>query len=101
MDQANTLMSLLQQNYLSLGHAKTEADRAVDQRKVTLLALITLGSAFLLAANLISTRKEEAEVKGASNPSAASDDRVAELTTAAQIIEMAIDQAKNLGVRPL
>ena len=101
MDQANTLMSLLQQNYLNLGQAKTETDRVVDQRKVTLLALITLGSAFLLAANLISTRKEEAEVNGASDASAASDDRVAELTTAAQIIEMAIDQAKNLGVRPL
>jgi hypothetical protein len=101
MDQANTLMSLLQQNYLNLGQAKTETDRVVDQRKVTLLALITLGSAFLLAANLISTRKEEAEVNGASDASAASDDRVAELTTAAQIIEMALDQAKTLGVRPL
>jgi hypothetical protein len=100
MDQANSLMSALQQNFLSLGQAKTETDRVVDQRKVTLLALITLGSAFLLAANLISTGKEEAAVKRPSDTTAAADDRVAELTTAAQIIEMAIDQAKNLGVRP-
>ena len=99
MDQANSLMRALQQNFLSLGQAKTETDRVVDQRKVTLLALITLGSAFLLAANLISTGKEEAAVKP-SDTTAAADDRVAELTTAAQIIEMAIDQAKNLGVRP-
>jgi hypothetical protein len=100
MDQANSLMNALQQNYLNLGQAKAEADRIVDQRKVVLLALITLGSTFLLAANLISTRKEQPDAGAAPASSATSDDRVAELTTAAQIIEMALDQAKSLGGKP-
>jgi hypothetical protein len=99
MEQANSLMNALQQNYLNLGQAKAEADRIVDQRKVVLLALITLGSTFLLAANLISTRKEQPD-GAAPASSATADDRVAELTTAAQIIEMALDQAKTIGGKP-
>jgi hypothetical protein len=52
------------------------------------------------AANLISSRKEEAGNSTMAEAITAPDDRVAELTTAAQIIELAIDQARSLGVRP-
>ena len=58
------------------------------------VSLITLGSTFLLAANLISTRKEKEEAKA---PDA---DRVVELTTAAQVIAIALDHAKTMNVRP-
>jgi hypothetical protein len=95
MDQANSQMGRMQQNLLNLGQAKSTNDRMIDQRKVTLLALITLGSTFLLAANLISTREEK---KPQASPGAA-DDRVTELTTAAQLIEIAIEHAKTLGAR--
>jgi hypothetical protein len=98
MAQADTLMSLLQQNYLSLGRAKSETDRIVDQRRVTLLALITLGSTFLLAANLLSTRQEKSETKAAAAQGESSD-RLAEITTAAQLIEVALDHAKTLNAR--
>lgn len=100
MEQANTLMSRLQQTYLNLGQVKSDTDRIVDQRKVTLLALITLGSTFLLAANLISARKDNVPEPDGLAKSASSDDRVAELTTAAQVIEAALDHARTLNVRP-
>jgi hypothetical protein len=95
MDQANSQMGRMQQNLINLGQAKRANDHTIDQRQVTLLALITLGSAFLLAANLISTRAGNK----AETASAAADDRVTELTTAAQLIEIALEQAKTLGAR--
>jgi hypothetical protein len=51
-------------------------------------------------ANLISSRKEEAGNRTKAEAITAPDDRVAELTTATQIIEPAIDQARSVGVRP-
>jgi hypothetical protein len=95
MDRANTLMSTLQQRYLLLVQSKSATNRDLDQRQSTLLALTVLGSTFLLAANLISTRQpqpDQAPAKGV--PTVTEDDRVAELTTAAQLIEFALDRAR-------
>jgi hypothetical protein len=97
MDQANGLMGDLQQTYLALGQAKAETDREVDQRQTSLLALMALGSTFLLAANLLSTRPEKTTAAAANESSANADDRVTELTTAAQLIEIALERARTIS----
>jgi hypothetical protein len=76
---------------------KAEADGTVDRNRLFLLMAMTLGSSFLLAANLISTREEPAEP--AASPAKAADDRVTELTTAAYLIEVALEQARGLDER--
>lgn len=61
IEKAEKKVGDLQMARLNLIAGKTVADRRVDQHKLVLLVLTTLGSTFLLAANLIATRAEEDE----------------------------------------
>lgn len=58
--QGDALTARLLQNYGAAGAAKSAADASAERRRLQLLALLTLGSAVLLAANLMSTRQERA-----------------------------------------
>lgn len=82
---------------------KSEADAQADRRKLILLMAMTLGSACLLAANLIATREpagsKPAVDVGAPEAGAATDDRVTELSTAAYLIEVALERARTMGER--
>ena len=97
MAQANMQMGKLQQNLQALNKAKAkaDADAIANQRKLLLLALVTLGSAFLLAANLLSTREEKkvAEIE------TTSPDEVMELTIATQLMETVLAHARALEAR--
>ena len=64
IEKAEKKVGDLQMGRLSLISDKTRADRRVEQHKLMLLVLTTLGSTFLLAANLIATRAEDAEPSG-------------------------------------
>ena len=57
MAQANQEMVRLQKSLVDLGAGKSIAEATANQRKLMLIALGLLGSAFLLAANLLSTRE--------------------------------------------
>jgi hypothetical protein len=78
---------------------KSQADASADRSKLLLLVAMALGATFLLAANLISTRdtKMDQAARGLPPPSAASDGRVTELSTAAYLIEVALNQARAIG----
>jgi hypothetical protein len=78
---------------------RSQADASADRSKLLLLVAMALVATFLLAANLISTRetKMDQAARGLPPPSAASDGRVAELSTAAYLIEVALNQARAIG----
>jgi hypothetical protein len=103
--QATSEIGRLQISLSLVMRNKSAADTQADQRKLMLLVAMTLGSACLLAANLIATRDGgSTKVEGApagEKPSSevASDDRVTELSTAAYLIEVALDQARALQNR--
>ena len=95
MNGASGLMTQFQARFQALGQEKSDVDRDVDRRKAVLLALMTLGSAFLLAANLVSTgpEREKPAPIAATAPGG-------EPPTAAQLIELAINHAKSLSAQP-
>jgi hypothetical protein len=97
MTKAAAQMATLQQRLIDATQAKTQADALADERKLILLVLVTLGSMFLLLANLLSTKEDEGvAAKGAAKRDAS----VLELTTAQQIIELALQHAERLNDRP-
>lgn len=97
MTKAATQMATLQQGLVAATQAKTQADALADERKLILLVLVTLGSMFLLLANLLSTKEDEiASAKDAAQRDAS----VLELTTAQQVIELALEHAERMNDRP-
>jgi hypothetical protein len=94
MTKASAQMATLQQGLVEATKAKAEADSLADQRKLVLLVLVTLGSTFLLLANLLSTKEDD------SARTARQDGTVLELTTAQQIIELALAHAQRLNAAP-
>jgi hypothetical protein len=96
MAKANSRMATLQDNLLKFGQARADADRLAGRRKLMLLVVSMLGAAFLLAANLLSTREEEAaevlEEAGEGSPQA-----MAELAVATKLMEAALGHARELN----
>jgi hypothetical protein len=99
--QATEEIERFQGTLTQVQQLKSQADAAADRSKLLLLVAMALGATFLLAANLISTREtKRGEVARGSPPlSAASDGRVTELSTAAYLIEVALDQARAIDGR--
>ncbi len=92
--QATSQLGALQDNLLKLQQMKGQSDSSGSRNRLILLVAMTLGSSFLLIANLISTR--EAKTESPTAPTA-TDDRFTELTTAAYLIEVALEQARGLS----
>jgi len=90
MRQADGWMARLQQSLLDTEHARIDLDAEASRRKMTLLALMTLGSTLLLAANLLSERPATAE-----GPPETPDETIA----AERLIELAIQQSSGLEAR--
>lgn len=100
MEKATAEMARRQRSLLDADAAKAAADAEADRRSLVLLALVTLGSAFLLVANLISTREapeDDTLFDGVPHAASPSGERVLELTTAAQLIEGALGRIKAQG----
>ncbi|MEW6633091.1 MAG: hypothetical protein AB1440_19655 [Pseudomonadota bacterium] len=79
---------------------KSQADASAGRSKLVLLVAMSLGATFLLAANLISTREPKAEPARPTLPGpsvTSSSGGPADLTSAAYLIEVALDQARALG----
>ena len=83
-------MASLQQSLLDAEHAKVDLDAEGSRRKMTLLALMTLGSTLLLAANLLSEKPARAEEPP---------ETPAETAAAERLIELAIQQSGALEAR--
>jgi hypothetical protein len=98
MDKASAQMASLQQNFVNTTQAKAAQDAIADERKLILLIVVTLGSTFLLLANLLSTKEETAR-SDAAKTATSPDDRVTELTTAQQLIALALEHAQQLNAR--
>ena len=79
---------------------KSQADASAGRSKLILLAAMALGATFLLAANLISTREAKAAPALQNLPAppmATSDARATDLASAAYLIEVALNQAREIG----
>jgi len=92
MAHSTAQMASLQQKLLTAEREKSVADGLADQRKLILLMAVTLGSTFLLAANLLTTRKKDKPIEQPMILNAAgSDDRVAAL----RLVDIAIAEARS------
>ena len=92
MAQSTAQMAGLQQKLLKAGQEKAAADGLADQRKLILLMAVTLGSTFLLAANLLTTRKnEEARPSDATVIQAGQD----EIAAALRLVDIALEEGEH------
>jgi hypothetical protein len=86
MAQSTAQMASLQQKLLQASQDKAAADSLAAQRKLILLMAVTLGSTFLLAANLLTTREDKnAEAETPSEPG--------EIEAAQRLVDLAIREA--------
>jgi hypothetical protein len=88
MRQADALMARLQDALLSTERTKSDLDALAAKRKLQLIAVMTLGSTLLLAANLMSEKPAPQVETPASSDEAAA---------AARLVELAIRESKALG----
>lgn len=95
MAKTSAQMARLQTSLVGAMQTKSRADATADDRKLMLLVLVTLGSTFLLLANLLSTREDDPSIKNAERH----DNNVLELTTAQQIVQMALEHAQRANSR--
>jgi hypothetical protein len=92
MAQSTAQMASLQHKLLQASQDKAAADSLAAQRKLILLMAVTLGSTFLLAANLLTTREDKrAEAETPSEPG--------EIEAAQRLVDLAIREAGRGGAK--
>lgn len=91
MTQSTAQMAALQQKLLQTNQEKAAADSLADQRKLILLMAVTLGSTFLLAANLLTTRSAKQAERQAGEATASAEQ--GDLVAATRLVELALKEA--------
>ncbi len=87
MRKADALMARMQQALIEAQHQKSDLDALAARRRLELLIAMTLGSALLLAANLLSERPAAPD---------APPETPAEAAAAERLVALAIDEARAI-----